>query len=78
MNKVTIRYETKAKNQRQRRNKGKAKNHALSDYLTQASLFVKKNLMMKIILRKALLTFKTMRSTICVLHSENFFSQILN
>ena len=64
------------------RNKGKdetkAKNPALTDYLTQASLSVKKNLMMKIILRKALLTFKTMSSTICVLHSEDFFSQILN
>ena len=63
------------------RNKGKeskAKNPALTDYLTQASLFVKKNLMMKKILRKALLTFKTMSSTICVLHSEDFFSQILN
>ena len=38
--------------------KKKAKNHVLTDYLTQASLFVKKDLM-KRILRKPLLTFQS-------------------
>ena len=49
MNKVTI---------RQYHDEIKTKNNALTDYLTRASLFVKKDLM-EIILQKAFLTVQT-------------------
>ena len=76
MNKVTIRYETKAKNQRQRRNKGK---ESCSKWLFNTGFLIcKEEPDDENNFAKSFAHIKIMSSTICVLHSEDFFSQILN